>query len=67
MGRPSIPPERLLRESLLIARSPARNERAVCEEVDDDLLFHWFLGMQLMKRICDSTVFTKNQQRLLEH
>ena len=63
-GRPSVPPKRLLKASLLIAHS---NERAFCEEVDDNLPFRWFLGMQLVERICDPTVFTKNRQRLLEH
>ena len=42
-------------------------ERAFCEELDDNLLFRWFLGMQLMERSFDPTVFTKNRQRLLEH
>ena len=42
-------------------------ERAFCEELDDNLLFRWFLGMQLMERSFDATVFTKNRQRLLEH
>ena len=66
VGRPSIPPERLLKASLLIALFSVRSERAFCEELDDNLLFRWFLGMQLMERSF-ATVFTKNRQRLLEH
>ena len=67
VGRPSIPPERLLKASLLIGLFSVRSERAFCEELDDNLLFRWFLGMQLMERSFDATVFTKNRQRLLGH
>ena len=67
VGRPSIPPERLLKASLLIALFSLRSERAFCEELDYNLLFRWFLGMQLMERSFDATVFTKNRLRLLEH
>ena len=45
VGRPSIPPERLLKASLLIALFSVRSERAFCEELDYNLLFRWFLGM----------------------
>jgi|TARA_Y100000310_G_scaffold52453_1_gene48209 transposase len=67
VGRPSIPPERLLKASLLISLYSVRSERAFCEELDYNLLFRWFLGMNLMERSFDTTVFTKNRQRLLEH
>ncbi|MDP2661520.1 MAG: IS5 family transposase [Dehalococcoidia bacterium] len=67
VGRPSIPPERLLKASLLISLYSVRSERAFCEELDYNLLFRWFLGMNLMERSFDPTVFTKNRQRLLEH
>jgi transposase len=67
VGRPSIPPERLLKASLLIAHYSVRSERAFCEELDYNLLFRWFLDMQLMESSFDPTVFTKNRQRLLEH
>ena len=67
VGRPSTPPERLLKASLLIALFSVRSERAFCEELDDNLLFRWFLGMHLMERSFDATVFTKNRLRLLEH
>ena len=67
VGRPSIPPERLLKASLLIALYSVRSERAFCEELDYNLLFHWFLDMNLMEPSFDPTVFTKNRKRLVEH
>ena len=67
VGRPSIPPERLLKASLLIGLFSVRSGRAFCEELDYELLFRWFLGMQLMERSFDATVCTKDRQRLLEH
>jgi len=66
-GRPSIPPERLLKASLLISLYSVRSERAFCEELDYQLLFRWFLDMSLMEPSFDPTVFTKNRQRLLKH
>ncbi len=60
VGRPSIPPERLLKASLLIALYSVRSERAFCEDLDYNLLFRWFLDMNLMERSFDPTVFTKN-------
>jgi transposase len=66
-GRPSIPPERLLKASLLIALYSVRGERAFCEQLDYDLLYRWFLDMGLMEPSFDPTVFTKNRQRLLKH
>jgi transposase len=67
VGRPSIPPERLLKASLLIALYSVRSERAFCEQLDYNLLFRWFLDMQLMEPSFDPTVFTKNRERLLKH
>ena len=67
VGRPSIPPERLLKSSLLIAFYTVRSERAFCEELDYNLLFRWFLNMNLMESSFDPTVFTKNRKRLLRH
>lgn len=67
VGRPSIPPERLLKASLLIALYSVRSERAFCEELDYNLLFRWFLDMNLMEPSFDPTVFTKNRKRLLRH
>jgi transposase len=66
-GRPSIPPERLLKASLLIALYSVRSERAFCEELDYNLLFRWFLDMDLLEPSFAPTVFTKNRTRLLEH
>jgi transposase len=66
-GRPSIPPERLLKASLLISLYSARSERAFCEQLDYDLLFRWFLDMGLIEPSFDPTVFTKNRRRLLKH
>jgi transposase len=62
-GRPSIPPERLLKASLHSARS----ERAFCEELDFQLLWRWFLDMSLMEPSFDQSTFSKNRQRLLQH
>ena len=62
VGRASVPPERLLKASLYLVRS----ERAFCEELEYNLLFRWFLEMNLMERSFDPTVFTKNRKRLLE-
>lgn len=67
VGRPSIPPERLLKASLLIALFSVRSERAFCEQLDYNLLFRWFLDMNLMEPRFDPTVFTKNRERLLSH
>ena len=67
VGRPSIPPERLLKSSLLIALYSVRSERAFCEQLDYNLLFRWFLDMNLMEPSLDATTFTKNRERLLRH
>ena len=66
LGRASGPPERLLKASLLISLYSVRSERAFCEELEYNLLFRWFLDMNLMERSFDPTVFTKNRRRL-EH
>lgn len=66
-GRPSIPPERLLKANLLIALFSVRSERAFCEELDYQLLFRWFLDMDLMEPSFVATTFSKNRQRLLAH
>ena len=67
VGRASIPPERLLKASLLIALYSVRSERAFCEELEYNLPCRWFLDMDLMECSFDATVFTKNRQRLLDH
>jgi len=65
-GRPSIPPERLLRALLLQALYSVRSERQLMERLDYDLLFRWFVGLSMDDRVWDETVFTKNRDRLLE-
>ena len=67
VGRASVPPERLLKASLLIALYSVRSERAFCEELEYNLLYRWFLDMDLMERSFNATVFTKNRQRLMDH
>jgi transposase len=67
VGRPSIPPERLLKACLLIALYSVRSERAFCEELNYNLLFRWFLGMNLIDLSFDPSTFSKNRERLLQH
>jgi transposase len=66
-GRPSIPPERLLKACLLIALYSVRSERQFCERLQYDLLFKWFLDMNIIDPAFDASVFSKNKERLLEH
>ncbi len=66
-GRPSIPPERVLKALLLIALYSVRSERHFCEQLDYNLLFRWFLDMELIDESFDFSVFSKNRERLLEH
>ena len=66
-GRPSIPPERLLKASLLIALYSVRSERAFCEELEYHLLYRWFLGMNVLDPGFDASTFAKNRERLLRH
>lgn len=67
IGRPSVPPERLLKASLLISFFSIRSERAFCEELDYNLLWRWFLDMNLIEPSFDATTFTKNRENLLKH
>jgi len=67
IGRPSIPPERLLKAQLLIALYSVRSERQFCERLDYDLLFRFFLDMNLDDPSWDASVFTKNRDRLVKH
>ncbi len=67
MASTRYPPERLLKASLLISLYSVRSERAFCEALEYNLLFRWFLDMNLMERTFDPTVFTKDRNRLLEH
>lgn len=66
-GRPSIPPERLLKAKLLIALYSVRSETLFCEQLGYNLLFRWFLDMDLTEATFVQSVFSKNQLRLLEH
>ena len=65
-GRPSIPPEKLLRAQLIQMLYSIRSERLLMEEIDYSMLFRWFVGMNLDEPVWDATVFTKNRDRLLE-
>ena len=64
-GRPSIPPEQLLRALLLQVLYTIRSERQLMEQLDYNLLFRWFVGLELDAPVWDVTVFTKNRERLL--
>src|SRR6202167_311653 len=66
VGRPSIPPEQLLRAQLLQMLYSVRSERLLMEERDYNILFRWFVGLNLDDPVWDATVFTKNRDRLLE-
>src|SRR5215216_1516559 len=65
VGRPSIPPERLLRAQLLQVFYSIRSERLLMEQLDYNLLFRWFVGMDMDEPIWAPTVFSKNRDRLL--
>jgi transposase len=65
-GRPSIAPEKLLRALLLQALYSVRSERMLMEQLDYNLLFRWFVGLNMDDDIWDVTVFTKNRERLLD-
>lgn len=64
-GRPSIPPEKLLRALLLQILYSIRSERLLMEELDYNILYRWFVGLSLDDPIWDATTFTKNRDRLL--
>ena len=66
-GRPSIPPERLLRAQLLQLFYSIRSERLLMEQLDYNILFRWFVGLEMDEPIWVPTVFTKNRDRLLQH
>ena len=65
-GRPSIPPERLLRALLLQAFYTVRSERQLMEQLNYNLLFRWFVGLSADDPVWDATVFCKNRDRLLD-
>ena len=66
-GRRSVPPEQLLKATVLMAMYSMRSERAFCERLNYDMLFKWFLDLPIDGRAFDATTFTKNRQRLLDH
>jgi transposase len=66
VGRPSIPPEKLLRAMLLQAFYSIRSERLLMERLEYDLLFRWFVGIGIDEAAWDHSVFSKNRDRLLE-
>ena len=65
-GRPSIAPERLLRATLLMVLYSIRSERQLMEQMNYNLLFRWFVGLEMDDAVWDATVFTKNRERLIE-
>jgi transposase len=66
-GRSSVPPEALLKSTVLMAMYSIRSERAFCERLNYDLLFKWFLDMRIDQPAFDASTFSKNRQRLLDH
>jgi transposase len=64
-GRPSIAPEKLLQALLVQALYSVRSERMLMEQLDYNLLFRWFVGLNMDGSVWDATVFTKNRERLL--
>jgi transposase len=67
IGRPSIPPERLLKATLLMAFYTVRSERLLCEQLGYNLLFRWFLDMDMTEPGIDHSTLSRNRERLLEH
>lgn len=66
VGRPSIPPEQLLRALLLQMLYTVRSERLLMEQLDYNLLFRWFVGLNMDDAVWDASTFSKNRDRLLE-
>ena len=66
-GRRSIPPENLLKATLLMALYSVPSERAFCEQLDYNLLWRWFLDMNIVEESFDHSTFSANRERLLEH
>ena len=67
VGRPSIPPESLLKASVLMALYTIRSERQFCEQLRYNMLFRWFLDMDMTDEPFDASTFSKNRERMLEH
>jgi len=66
-GRPSIPPEHLIRALLLQIFFSVRSERQLMEQLDYNLLFRWFVGLSVDDAVWDASVFAKNRDRLVDH
>ena len=67
VGRPSIPPERLLKAQILMALYTVRSDRQFCEQLNYNLLFRWFLDMNADEPTFDASSFSRNRDRLLDH
>ena len=65
IGRPSVPPEQLLRALLIQVLYSVRSERMLMEQLDYNLLFRWFVGLSMDDPVWDATTFSKNRERLL--
>jgi transposase len=66
-GRPSIPPERLLKAKVLQALFTVRSDRQLCARLQTDLMFRWFIDLPLDEAVFDASTFSQNQARLLQH
>jgi transposase len=66
-GRPSIPPEQLLRALLIQVLFSVRSERQLMEELDFNLLYRWFVGLSMDDQVWNHSTFSKNRDRLLAH
>src|SRR5688572_28712466 len=64
-GRPSIPPEQLLRACIVQVLYSVRSERLLMEQLDYNLLFRWFVGLSMDEKVWDATVYSKNRERLM--
>ncbi|MCB9701407.1 MAG: IS5 family transposase [Myxococcales bacterium] len=67
VGRPSIPPESLLKATVLMALYSVRSDRMFCEQLDYNMLFRWFLDMDMTEGAFHPTTFSKNRERLMDH
>ena len=67
VGRRSTPPERLLKTLLLMVLYSVSSERQICEQLQYNMLFRWFVGMDLTEPAFDASTFSKNRRRLLDH
>ena len=65
-GRPSIPPEHLLKASLLQAFFTVRSERQLMEQINYNILFRWFVGLSMDDAVWDASSFSKNRERLMQ-